>query len=424
MRAQDFARLPMGVFMLNHMLKRIETESPEAIKGALQAIREHLGMEIAYISEFVDNQSIFREVDAPGLDHLIKVGDAHSLDDVYCRHVLAGRLPELMADTADYAFALSMPITQAVPIGAHMSVPIRRKDGSPLGMFCCLSPHANRSLNERDLQVMKVFADIAASQIAQRMDAQQAITEKRARIEAVIATQAFSFAFQPIYAFRSPRPVGFEVLCRFDATPYRTPDKYFNEAFDVDTDCGVTLEMAVLEQAIEAFDVFPDDIFLSINASPATILSGRLPELFKKAPMKRLVLEVTEHAPVEDYDALREQLEGIREAGGRLAIDDAGAGYASLQHIIQLQPDVIKLDISLTRAVDIDPARRALAAALIYFAAETGCIIVAEGIETESELETLKILGVPRGQGYFLGRPIDIGSAVKLVTPSAQLKLA
>ena len=405
--------------MLNGMLTAANN-SPDSVKLALEAIRKHLGMEVAYISEFVGNNSIFREVDAPGLEALIKVGDSRSLDDVYCRHILAGRLPELMADTADHELAVSMPITQAVPIGAHMSVPVRRKDGTPFGMFCCLSPHANKSLNERDLQVMKVFADMAANQLVDGIEAKRALEEKQACIERIIAQTEFTFAYQPIYDFRAQRPIGFEALCRFASQPYRSPDKWFNEAFD--SDRGIRLELAVLEKVLDSYQAFPEDIFLSINASPATILSGELIALLGKAPMHRVVLELTEHAPVTDYPALCDALAHLRKAGCRLAIDDAGAGFASLQHIIQLKPDVIKLDIGLTRAVDVDPARRALAAALIFFARETDCVIVAEGIETVSELETLKILGVPRGQGYFLGRPVDLSTAQKLVVGNSALR--
>ncbi len=399
--------------MLRRMLAAAEGDSPEAIRQALQAIREHLGMEIAYISEFVGDRTVFREIDAPGLDGLPKPGASLSLDDVYCRHILQKRLPELITDTADHAIARALPMTQALPVGSHMSVPIRQKDGTVFGMFCCLSRHANGSLNERDLQVMRIFADIVASQMIHRKEAEREINESRARIEHVIACGEFSFVYQPIWDFRSSTPTGFEALCRFHGKPYRTPDKWFAEAFDAD--CGIGLELAVLEKAIEAFDTLPETISLSINASPETILSGKLEGLLRKAPKDRVVLEVTEHARVEDYPALRKALADLRNAGVRLAIDDAGAGYASLQHIVQLQPDFIKLDTGLTRAVDTDPARRALAAALIFFARETGCMIVAEGIETASELETLKILGIPRGQGHFLGRPQDLRRALELV---------
>ena len=408
--------------MRNGLRGAAENKSPDTVRSALEAIRKHLGMEVAYISEFVDNRSVFREVDAPGLENLIKVGDSHSLDDVYCRHILAGTLPELMADTGDYAFAQSLPITKAVPIGAHMSVPVRAKDGSALGMFCCLSPHPNKSLNDRDLKVMRVFADMAADQIADRREAEQTLRRKRAEIERVIEEKAFTFVYQPIWDFRSNRPTGFEALCRFSAQPYRSPDKWFGEAFE--SGCGIRLELAVLEMALEGFRELPEDVYLSLNASPETILSGGLTALLRDVPMHRLVLEVTEHAPVSDYSALTDALAPLRAAGARIAIDDAGAGYASMQHIIRLNPDLIKLDMSLTRAIDTDPARRALASALIFFARETGCIMIAEGVETVEEQDILKILGVPRGQGYFLGRPVDLQSALALVAEPALRKSA
>jgi len=120
---------------------------PSIVQRVLQSVRQHLNMEVAYVSEFVDNTSIFRTVDAPGLEALIKPGDVRSLDDVYCRHILAGRLPELMPDTSEFPLAVAMPITQAVPIGAHVSVPLRLSDGEVFGMFCCLSPRSNKTLN-------------------------------------------------------------------------------------------------------------------------------------------------------------------------------------------------------------------------------------------------------------------------------------
>ena len=395
------------------MFQMVAGQSPGSARHALESIRKHLGMEVAYISEFDGNRSVFIEVDAPGLEHMLKPGDSRSLDDVYCRHILAGNLPEVMGDTADYELARSMPITAAVPIGAHMSVPIRRDDGSVLGMFCCLSPTPNKSLNERDLQVMRVFADIAGKQIASDIDARQLANEKREVIASLISQKSFGFAFQPIWDFRAVAPTGFEVLCRFKPQPYRSPDKWFHDAFDVGL--GIDLEVAVLQGALAQLAAFPSDVFLSVNSSPDTILGGHLDGLLAGQDLSRIVLEITEHAPVADYDLLLAKLADLRASGLRLAIDDAGAGYSSLQHIVQLQPDIIKLDMSLTRAVDTDPARRALAAALIFFARETGCLMVAEGIETASELETLRMLGVPKGQGYFLGRPLDLAAAQALL---------
>jgi EAL domain-containing protein (putative c-di-GMP-specific phosphodiesterase class I) len=387
------------------------------IKTALEAVRKHLNMEVAYLSEFVDGRSVFREVDAPGLEALIKPGDSRSLDDVYCRHILAGRLPELMPNTADYPLALSMPITQAVPIGSHLSVPVRLPDGRAYGMFCCLSPRANTSLNPRDLQIMKVFADMAAHQISRDLESEQEIERSRREIARVIEHDLFSVVYQPIFSFAPLGVVGFEALCRFLPEPYRSPDLWFDQA--AKAGCGVDLELAVMRKAMGAFEVLPDHVFVSVNASPAAIVSGRVEAVIDDAPQHRLVLEITEHAEVENYDHLRSALGSLKRRGARLAIDDAGAGYSSLQHIVQLQPDIIKLDTGLTRSVDTNSARRAMTAALIYFAKETGCQIVAEGIETRGEFRTLESLGVTKGQGYLMGRPADLDSARALAASQA-----
>jgi EAL domain-containing protein (putative c-di-GMP-specific phosphodiesterase class I) len=117
------------------------------------------------------------------------------------------------------------------------------------------------------------------------------------------------------------------------------------------------------------------------------------------------VLELTEHNPVDDYPTLLDALDRFRRWGGRIAIDDTGAGYASFQHLLWLHPDIIKLDITLTRGINADPARRALAGALVGFATEIGAIIIAEGIEIPGDLAALQRIGIPWGQGYYLARP-------------------
>jgi EAL domain-containing protein (putative c-di-GMP-specific phosphodiesterase class I) len=384
-----------------------------AIRQALAAVRKHLGMEIAYVSEFAGGLSVFREVDAPGLEALIKPGDSRSLDDVYCPHILAGRLPELMPDTADFPLAWSLPITRAVPIGAHASVPLRLPDGRAYGMFCCLSPHANHSLNERDLQVLKAFAEVTAHQIGQGLEAEQAASRSRAEIRRVIDAGLFSIAYQPIYTLAPFRLVGFEALSRFSPEPYRTPDLWFEEA--ARAGYGIELELAAIRKAVEAFRLFPDNVFISVNASPETIASGQAAQALRGLPMHRLVLEVTEHAAVADYARLQAALGEARQLGARIAVDDAGAGYAGLQHILQLQPDMIKVDRTITRAVDRDLARRSMVSALRQFAHDTGCQLVAEGIETQAEMAALMSLGVNKGQGYLMGRPVDLRGACALL---------
>jgi EAL domain-containing protein (putative c-di-GMP-specific phosphodiesterase class I) len=141
-----------------------------------------------------------------------------------------------------------------------------------------------------------------------------------------------------------------------------------------------------------------------VNCSQRVACSDDLAKIL--APVAdRLVIEITEHEQVDDYDDLVLALAELRSNGIRIAIDDAGAGYASLRHTLLLAPDIVKIDIALTRRIDIDRGRRALASALVAFADEMDMTIVAEGIETEAELKTLLELGVRFGQGYFLAEP-------------------
>jgi EAL domain-containing protein (putative c-di-GMP-specific phosphodiesterase class I) len=166
-------------------------------------------------------------------------------------------------------------------------------------------------------------------------------------------------------------------------------------------------------------DVLPPDVYVTVNVSPQTILSGHLRDALCGLPAEQIVLELTEHAQIDDYDRLLRALHPLRNRGVRLAVDDAGAGYASLRHILQVRPDLIKLDIALTRNINLDPARRALASALVAFARETSSCIIAEGVETASELKTLRSIGIEKAQGYFLGRPVPIDAAVKLLGDQA-----
>ncbi|MGL5447021.1 MAG: sensor domain-containing phosphodiesterase [Rhabdaerophilum sp.] len=384
-----------------------------AINKGLEAIRNHLGMEVAYVSEFSAENSIFRAVDAPGFEGVIKPGDSQPLDDIFCRHILAGRLPEVMPDVSQEPLAMSLPIMQKLPIGSHISVPIRLPDGEAYGMFCCLSLKPSPSLNDRDLQVMRVFAEMAAEEIAQERNARRSKDEMTARIKDVLTREAFNPVFQPIFDLKTGAAMGVECLCRFPGDAQRSPDVWFKEANACEL--GLALEIATMRKALAASRNFPRDLYVSVNASPELVMSGQLPAVLSAYPGRRIVIELTEHARVEDYVMLNAALKLLRSRGYDIAVDDAGSGYSSLQHIIQIAPNIIKLDIALTRGVDTDQARRALISALIYFARETGAMIIAEGIETEQECTSLRALGIDKGQGYLLGRPLEADAANALL---------
>ena len=137
-----------------------------------------------------------------------------------------------------------------------------------------------------------------------------------------------------------------------------------------------------------------------------------------------IVLEITEHEPIEAYAPLREAVLRLG-TGVRLAVDDAGAGVANFHHLVELRPDFVKIDASLVRGVDADVGRQAVVAGIVHFAAAAGCQVIAEGIETDAELAAVTELGVTLGQGYFLGRPAPVetwlGSSASLSSPDARV---
>ncbi len=385
---------------------RVGHGAPDVSNNALRAIRTHLGMDVAFVSEFSAGQRIFRYVDAASPDSSVCAGGADPLEDSYCQRVVDGRLPELINDASEVSAARELPATAALPVGAHMSVPIRLENGQVYGTFCCFSYTPDHSLNERDLAVMRVFAELTADQIQRELEAKHLNLEIADRVRAVIAGEGLAMAFQPIVDIRHDDAIGFEALARFTRTPARGADLSFAEAAGMGL--GVELEAAAVRLALADLPNLPREAYLAINVAPATIVSRQLDDLLTDVPTHRIVLEVTEHAAIEAYEQLVAVLRVFRQRGVRFAVDDAGAGYASFRHILRLRPEIIKLDIALTRDIDGDPARRALATALITFASSTGSTIVAEGVETAGELRTLRQLGVTAAQGYYLGRPAPI----------------
>ena len=232
--------------------------------------------------------------------------------------------------------------------------------------------------------------------------------DARRRIQAVLDDpDALTVVFQPIVDLDAGL-VAVEALSRFRPTPARPPDQWFADAHRVGL--GVELELLAIARAVDQIDGLPDGIALNINAGPATLVAPALADLLDGPVASRVVLELTEHTHIQDYPELTAALWALRRTGVRIAVDDAGSGYSSLAHILKLAPDYIKLDRELISNIDLDPVRRALASSLVAFADDTGARILAEGVETQAELETVHRLGVKYAQGYHLGRPGPLAS--------------
>jgi EAL domain-containing protein (putative c-di-GMP-specific phosphodiesterase class I)/CheY-like chemotaxis protein len=256
-----------------------------------------------------------------------------------------------------------------------------------------LSPEASKGVMEELASRLRV-QDVEDRDRVERLERIESILRQPERLQ---------IALQPIVDLSTEEVIGMEALSRFNATPERPPNEWFDEAWRMGR--GPELELLALSRALGLIGELPPTAYLSLNLSPAVAMDPRLPGVLHGTPPDRIVIEITEHTRIDDYQAFTRAMRGLRSAGLRIAEDDAGAGYAGLRDILRLAPDIIKLDTELTRGIESDRPRRALATAMISFGREIGSAIIAEGIETQRELDALRALGVQFGQGFFLGRP-------------------
>lgn len=378
------------------------------IDRVLAAVRGHLGVEIAFVSRYIENRQ--RELTHVSTDLELPMGAGfrEPIEDSYCWHILEGRLPELIQDPADHPFTKTLAITDFLPVGCHLNVPLRLSDGRVWGSFCALSRTPDRTMGARDLNVVRAFAGPAAERIESYMENELEMVEARARISEMLDGSAITIFQQPIHHLASGEPVGVECLARFPNTTRRGPDAWFADAERVGL--SVELEMAAVRAALETLGHLPPGKYAAVNVSPATILSGAFDKALEGVDTARLVIEVTEQQQVDDFAVLGRHLARLKEKV-RIAIDDVGTGYSGLRHIVDLRPDLLKMDMALTRDIHRDPARRALTGALVQLARDIGCKVVAEGIETIEERAAMAALGVDFGQGYLFARPLPVIAA-------------
>lgn len=388
----------------------VSDRSPDVVETVITqllcAVRTHLGLDVVYVSRIRCGIWRLHGIDAPGREDIL--GQPGEIEmpaaETLCGMVLRGTLPNLMNDAATNPTASAMPCIGALGIRANISVPVTLPTGEPFGMLCGFSTEPDPSLNARDVRIMRAFADVAAVAIEAELLTERGLAEKRARIEPMLEYAApITTVLQPIWDLSGAVPFGAEALCRFQSQPPRTPDHWFNEAAEIGL--GAALDLAALRRALDTLQDLPPDLQLFVNTSPATILNPVFEATLRTAPLQRIVIEITEHAVVDQYEPLTTALMPLRRDGLLVAVDDAGGGYSSFKHIIRLCPDVIKADMSIVRDVDTCPSRRAMLSALATFARETGTLFLAEGVETAAELATLSDLGVDLVQGFYLGRP-------------------
>jgi PAS domain S-box-containing protein len=254
--------------------------------------------------------------------------------------------------------------------------------------------------------------DVTDQHLAAAKDAVR-IAVVQERVEGLLATSGLHVVYQPIKNLHTGRTIALEALARF---PNGRPDVWFNEAWEAGL--GLDLELLAIRTALDPpGGGLPEGGLISLNASPATVQSPALIDALGEHA-HRTVIEVTEHAVLTDVDAFKAARARLREHGIQLAIDDVGSGFSGLQRLLDFEPDILKLDLSLSRDIDRDPKRRALASALIAFGESADMLVIAEGIETAKEVETLRDLGIGFGQGYHLAMPDQLHSDRLVFAPA------
>jgi EAL domain-containing protein (putative c-di-GMP-specific phosphodiesterase class I) len=372
------------------------------VQSALRRARTHLRMDVAWASEVHSGQQLFAHVDAVDSHARPARGGTEPLAGSYCVRVLDGRLPNVITDARRNPATRDLPATARLNIGSYIGVPIRHRDGQVRGMLCFTSDTARPDLTDRDVAVGEMLAGMLGALADQAGVAPASDIAVRDRIVGAIDGPGRRVVLQPIVDLHTGSAVAVEALTRFDGPPGR-PDEWFADAETVGL--RTALELACAETALAVLDRPDAPPVVSINLSPDTVGTDEAAALLAAVDPGRVILEITEHAPVTDYDALIRALEPHRAAGIRLAIDDVGAGYSSFRHILDLRPDIIKVDMSLVRGIELDPVRQSLTAALVALARASGAQLVAEGVETRPELDTLAGLGVTLAQGYLFSPP-------------------
>ena len=369
------------------------------LERTVNAAFHNLGLDAVYISDLTDDIERYRAAAGDAASFGIAVGAIQPRSTTLADRVARGQLPALICDVVTEPTMSDLPVAVPSNIGAYIGVPLRCSDGTLRGIICGVNHEPDKTLDARDVRFMAMLAEF----LTEAIDAQRERDQHRTAIENLIDARQLRVAAQPLIDLRTGACLGIKALSRF-RPPFGPPAATFAAAEAVGL--GLDLERLAVQCAWELLPRLNDNQFLTLNLSPvaATVLAGRAtgrPDL----PLDKLVVEITEHAVVSSYTDLRNQLQPLREAGLRVAVDDAGAGYASMRHVVELRPDFIKIDRDLVHGLADDHARRVAVSAFVLLALDLGSTVVAEGLEREQDLAALQNLGVDAAQGYLLGKP-------------------
>jgi EAL domain-containing protein (putative c-di-GMP-specific phosphodiesterase class I) len=381
------------------------------VADLLVIAKKSLGLSVSFLSR-LDGTTQHLEVVESSVPFLFQEGNKQVQATSLCQAILDKKLPAVIPDLKAFPEAMKLPAARLPRIRSYVSVPVLLSDGSLYGTFCAAGLTSDKDLTKRDKSLMDVLAHAAAVIIEPGVRERARHAEIAARLEPILRTGGPAVVLQPIVELATGDRIGAEALSRFPSEWGKAPDICFAEAHSIGE--GDRLELLALQRAADYLDEVTG--YVAMNVSPATLLTPACTQLLTEFRLDRVLLELSEHDQVADYGILNDVLAPLRAAGMRVAIDDVGAGFSSLRHIILTTPDVIKLDRSIIDGVSNDPVLTTLVRSLVDFARGCNARVVAEGVETAADGDVLLGLGVDYGQGWFYGRP---GPAQDL-TPSVE----
>lgn len=376
------------------------SSTDQQVADLLRTAKNALHLSVAFLSR-LDGTTQHLEVVESSVPFLFREGATQKQETTLCQAILDDRLPAVIPDVKDFPIAMALPASRFPRIRSYVSVPVTLSDGTLYGTFCAAGLTSDTQLTQRDQALMEVLAGATSLIIEPGIREDAVRREIEDRLGAVMTAGGPIVVLQPIVELATGDRVGAEALSRFPQGWGKPPDVCFDEAHQV----GLGDRLEVLALAGAAAHLQQVDGYVSMNVSPGTLLTPACQELLQSLPLHRVLLELSEHDSVDDYEELLGALAPLRAAGMRLGIDDVGAGFSSLRHIVLTTPDVIKIDRSLVLGVEDDPVLKTLVRSLVDFAQGCGATVVAEGVETAQAAEVLLGLGVDYGQGWYHGRP-------------------
>lgn len=389
-------------------VRAMSDEAERSIQRLLDALRDQLGMDVAFVGEWVDGERVFRHVSAAApLRHQL-LGTAQPLEDTVCLALVKDAELRALPDAGAHPATAGIPVVEDFGIGAHLGIPLQLRDGRLYGTLCCAALRPDPAVNPRDLAMLRVVAEAIKDRLEDEVAANERRTTVNRELDAVLFDGGPAIVFQPVVRVVDRAVVGYEALSRFDLALGPDPTAWFGAATELGRD--VELELAAIARAVhEARQLGPG--WLAVNASPSTLASSGLPVALAGAG-RDIVIELTEHLALDDVASVEAAIIELRAAGHRIAVDDAGIGHSGLARIVALRPDQLKIDRFLVHGVAVDAVRRAAVRMLGEVAEALGAVALAEGIERVADLAVVEALGIELAQGYLLHRPAPVADLV------------